>query len=369
MATALYQKYRPKNITEIVGQEHVVKTIINSSKNNNISHAYLITGTRGTGKTTLARILARIVNCDTAPNAFYSDEDENVKAIDQGRFPDIQELDAASNSSIDNIREIINHSYDTPIMGSKRVFIIDEVHCLKAPAVSALLKILEEPPKHAMFILCTTDPQKVLSTIHSRCQRLQLRNIPLSKISDRIKFICDAEGIEGVTNDIINLIAKSGRGSLRDAISNLDSIVGRCGKTFSLEEVSGVLGQPNISYLFLLIAFINNCNYEKSIKTVKTLIGNGTNPEDIFNGILDISHDLMICKCIGSSEHILIPEEIKDKWNSAVEKIEEKSLVLIIKKVGSYIERLSFMPRSDIMLNACIVDIIQCIKDKKETKF
>ena len=215
--SALYSKYRPLKFNDLIGQNNVKKYFENVIKKSSLSHAYLFSGIRGTGKTTIARIIAMIVNCENGPSIDYDPNSKICQMIINSQCPDVVELDAATNKSIDDIREIKNLARQKPIMCRKKVFIIDEAHCLLKNSVSGLLKILEEPPKHCIFILATTEPQNIMDTILSRCIRFDLHSIPFNDIKKRLSYICDKENIK-YDNESIAIIAKKSHGSLRDAI-------------------------------------------------------------------------------------------------------------------------------------------------------
>ena len=279
---ALYQKYRPTRIQDIIGQEHIKQTIINAVKQDKLSHAYLFAGLRGTGKTSLARIMARIVNCDNAPSVDYTDDDKYIKMINEGSFPDIRELDAASNSSVENLRDIIKDAYNIPMMGQKKVFIIDECQILKNNSLAAILKTLEEPPSHAMFILCTTDPQKVLPTIHSRCQRFQFRKIKNSEIVTHLKMICKQEGISVAQDSVLEAVAKASGGSVRDALSSFDAILSRCGTNVTETEALDILGLSGQDQIFIIVKALFKEDYRAAIIRTGNLVnGSGKDPKDV----------------------------------------------------------------------------------------
>ena len=250
MYQALYRKYRPKNFEEVIGQNIVVQTLTNSIINNKISHAYLLSGPRGCGKTTIAKIFANLVNCENSDGKKVCNKCVYCTQKDNENM-DIIELDAASNNGVDEIREINNKVNLVPSYGKYKIYIIDEVHMLTIGAFNALLKTLEEPPAHVIFILATTDPQKVPITILSRCQRFDLKKISQDKISERLNFICEKENIRHEDN-VLNEIASLGDGCLRDSISILDQIISYTNDTITLKdvyEVNGILSQKHISVL------------------------------------------------------------------------------------------------------------------------
>ena len=247
MYQALYRKYRPKTFDEVAGQEVVVKTLKNSVINNKINHAYLFAGPRGCGKTTIAKIFAKLVNCENSSNGIPCNKCVCCTQSNEQNM-DVIEMDAASNNGVDEIREINNKVKLAPTLGKYKIYIIDEVHMLTIGAFNALLKTLEEPPAHVIFILATTDPHKVPITILSRCQRFDLKKISDEQIYNRLKYICDNENIK-IEEDAIFEIARLGDGSLRDAISILDQVVAYTNETITLNdihEVNGTISQDNV---------------------------------------------------------------------------------------------------------------------------
>src|SRR5580692_8191939 len=245
----LARKWRPRKFAELVGQEHVVRALTNALDTGRMHHAYLFTGTRGVGKTTIARIFAKSLNCERGESADPCGECSVCTAVDAGRFVDLLEIDAASNTGVDDVREVIENAQYMPSRGRTKVYIIDEVHMLSKPAFNALLKTLEEPPEHVKFILATTEPEKVLPTILSRCQRYDFRNIPTREIAGHLKEICKKEKIKA-DDDALMLVAKAGAGSMRDALSLLDRLLSVGEKHLTAESIEQMLGLPKSQLLF-----------------------------------------------------------------------------------------------------------------------
>ncbi|MCD4504479.1 DNA polymerase III subunit gamma/tau, partial [Chromobacterium piscinae] len=248
----LARKWRPKRFADLVGQEHVVRALSNALKEQRLHHAYLLTGTRGVGKTTIARILAKSLNCETGTTAEPCGECQACRQIDSGRFVDLLEIDAASNTGIDNIREVLENAQYAPTMGRFKVYIIDEVHMLSKSAFNAMLKTLEEPPGHVKFILATTDPQKVPVTVLSRCLQFSLRNMTPQQVSSHLAHMLDVEGIQ-YEAPALALLGRAASGSMRDAQSLLDQAIAYGLGEVKEDGVRAMLGAVDRRYLFTLL--------------------------------------------------------------------------------------------------------------------
>jgi DNA polymerase-3 subunit gamma/tau len=248
----LARKWRPKTFTEVVGQGHVVQALSNALEHGRLHHAYLLTGTRGVGKTTLARILAKSLNCETGVTSTPCGECGACREIDAGRFVDLLELDAASNTGVDNMREILDNAQYAPTAGRYKVYLIDEVHMLSKSAFNSMLKTLEEPPAHVKFILATTDPQKVPITVLSRCLQFNLKHLPPVEIAGQLKNVLEKEGIP-FEAPALSLVARAAQGSMRDALSLLDQAIAYGAGKVEEAQVRGMLGSIDQGYLFALL--------------------------------------------------------------------------------------------------------------------
>ena len=235
------RKYRPQRFADVVGQEHVTQTLSNAITSGRIAHAYLFSGPRGTGKTTIARIFAKCLNATDGPSVDFKDDDERCVEITQGRALDVLEIDGASNNGVEQVRELRDTAPYAPATCRYKVYIIDEVHMLTTAAFNALLKTLEEPPAHVKFLFATTEPEKVLPTILSRCQRFDLRRIPAARIVSHLEFIAKQEGVT-IEPAALQAIARGADGGMRDAESTLDQLISFCGETIQESDVLSMFG-------------------------------------------------------------------------------------------------------------------------------
>jgi DNA polymerase III subunit gamma/tau len=252
MTQVLARKWRPRTFAEMVGQEHVVRALENALAQQRLHHAYLFTGTRGVGKTTLARIVAKALNCETGVTATPCGRCGACTEIDGGRFVDLLELDAASNTQVDNMRELLENALYAPTAGRYKVYIIDEVHMLSRNAFNAMLKTLEEPPQHVKFILATTEPQKVPVTVLSRCLQFNLKQLPQQQIRGRLQHILDAEKLR-YEDAALPLLARAAQGSMRDALSLLDQAIAHGGGNVGLESARAMLGAVGQDHLHAVL--------------------------------------------------------------------------------------------------------------------
>ncbi len=249
VAVALARKWRPRRFADLTGQEHVVQALSNALTQGRLHHAYLFTGTRGVGKTTLARILAKCLNCETGVTPAPCGECSACRQIDAGRFVDLLELDAASNTGVDNMREVLDNAQYAPTVGRYKVYIIDEVHMLSKPAFNSMLKTLEEPPEHVKFILATTDPQKIPVTVLSRCLQFNLKPMTPAQVTQRLAHVLEQEGI-AAEPAALNLLARAANGSMRDALSLTDQAIAHGSGRLEAAGVQAMLGTVGQDYLF-----------------------------------------------------------------------------------------------------------------------
>ena len=303
MYQTLYRKYRPQNFDEVVGQRHIVQTLKGQINSKKLSHAYLFCGTRGTGKTTCARILAKAVNCENLVDGNPCNECEACKIVNGSTSVDIIEIDAASNNGVENIRSLVEEVRYTPVELRKRVYIIDEVHMLTIQAFNALLKTLEEPPEHVVFILATTEIHKIPATIMSRCQRFDFKRIPVEDITESLMSVAGAEGIS-IERDAAKIIAKMSDGAMRNAYSMLESCMGFDGMV-TLDIMINRLGISNRESLIKLISFISSSNSAGAIRLIADMYEAQNDFGNILNELLKIYRDILILKSVPSCENYL----------------------------------------------------------------
>lgn len=298
---ALYRTYRPQSFSEIIGQETIVKTLQNEIKENKISHAYLFSGPRGTGKTSIARVFAKALNCPHLVNGEPCNECSTCKEITEGVNPDVIEIDAASNNGVDEIRAMKDRIGFLPAGSKYKIYIIDEVHMLSTSAFNAFLKTLEEPPKHVIFILATTEPQKILSTVLSRCQRYDFKSLTVEEILDVLEKVCIQEDVDYDKEALIH-IAKASDGGLRDALSYLDQAVSYCGDKITDEDAANVTGTVAKDKLFALTKAMKDKNLTESICLINELQNSGKEVSKIVNSLLEFYRDILMVKNIKNSQ-------------------------------------------------------------------
>ncbi len=303
MYTALYRTERPEVFGDVLGQEHIVRILKNQLEKGTVGHAYLFCGTRGTGKTSIARILAKGVNC-TSDGEAPCGTCPNCLAIKNGTFPDMIEIDAASNNSVDNVRELRESVNYPPAVGRRKVYIIDEAHMLSTAALNALLKTLEEPPEDVMFILATTDPQKLLQTIVSRCLRLDFRRVSEEEIAGRMERICSARGID-VTDDALKLLAANADGSVRDGLSLLDQCLAGTDRTLDRDDVLEYLGTAGEEFFIKLTDMIIENDSGGALLLLDDALRDGKDVKQLLADWLSHYRSLLIGKYVKEPEAIL----------------------------------------------------------------
>ena len=289
---ALYRTYRPSSFEEVVGQQHIVTTLKNAVKQNKIAHAYLFCGPRGTGKTSIAKLLAKAVNCSDHEHA-PCNQCESCLAIQEGNHPDIVEIDAASNNGVDEIRDLIEKVKYSPLQGRYKVYIIDEVHMLSTGAFNALLKTLEEPPSHVIFILATTEPQKVLPTIISRCQRYDFSKVSQSEMIGRIRKILEQEKIS-CDDEALRLIAQLADGGMRDALSIVDQCIAYAQDNITAADVNEIYGMTTISEKIELLMWIFHRQAQPLLDKIRILSEKGIDIKRLTSDLIEVLKECVI---------------------------------------------------------------------------
>lgn len=324
---ALYRAFRPKTFDQIVGQEHIVRTLVNQIKNDKIGHAYLFTGARGTGKTTAAKVFARAINCLSPVNGSPCGECEVCKKLENPSNLDILEMDAASNNKVENVRDIRDKIQYPPVAGRYKVYIIDEVHMLTTEAFNALLKTLEEPPAHAVFILATTEVHKIPATILSRCLRFDFKLVPTNVIADTIAKIYDKIG-KKYTKEAVSLIAKAGEGSVRDALSVADICVSFSDGELTYDDVLEVLGASDRDKIEQLIGGIIAGDTGKILTLVDELLSRGKSVSVLNRDVCSALRDLLVIKTCTKPEDILnLPADKLKELKALAEKTDVHALL------------------------------------------
>lgn len=310
MYQALYRKYRPKTFDELLGQKHITTTLKNQVLNGNIGHAYLFSGTRGTGKTSAAKIFSRAVNCLNPKDGNPCNECDSCKGILNESIMDVIEMDAASNNSVDDVRDLKEKVIYPPAMTKYKVYIIDEVHMLSKGAFNALLKTLEEPPKHLIFILATTEPERLPQTILSRCQRFDFKRITTRDIILNMRSIANELNIE-VDDSVLRLIARNSDGAMRDALSLLDQCFSFNGDKITYEDATDILGIANKDLIYNMVLDIKEKNLDKVLLAIDEIIQNGKDINQFIKDLINYFRDLMIVKTSSNPNEILETESIE----------------------------------------------------------
>lgn len=302
---SLYRKYRPETFDDVVGQQHIVRTLRNALTNDQVAHAYLFSGPRGTGKTTTARLLAKALLCQFGPTDSPDGTCDACVEIAEGNHPDVIELDAASRTGVDNVREeIINRIQYSAARGGYKVYIIDEVHMLSQGAFNAMLKTLEEPPSHVVFIMCTTHPHKVPETIRSRCQQFDFRPISTDDLADRLGYIVGAEGITAEPQ-ALSLIARHARGGMRDAITSLEMIVAFAGNEITLDDVEGSLGEVATTAIADLLRAVARRDTAECFRWVSTQVQTGADLPEVVRSLTGYVRDVLVMAILDNADEVV----------------------------------------------------------------
>ena len=355
MYQALYRKYRPKNFDDVVGQEVIIKTLTNAINNNMVSHAYLFTGPRGTGKTSIAKIYAKILNCEHLENLSPCEECVSCTQINNNQNIDVIEIDAASNNGVDEIREIRNKVGLVPSNSKYKIYIIDEVHMLTTQAFNALLKTLEEPPSHIVFIFATTEPHKIPRTILSRCQKFDFKKISNKNIVTRLRYIADIESID-ITDEALNEIALLADGGLRDSISMLDQAVSYASDTITLQDVHDINGTVDKTEIRSFIDCIIDKNMIGLLEKIENYENQGRNLVKIVQELIDELKNIIL--------YSNVPEYFEEKeeyYETIKQKINNSQIYSYIHSLSELIGNMKNSSNNKILLEIEMIKMTDVI--------
>ncbi len=356
MYQALYRAYRPEIFEEMLGQKHIVKILKNQLTTDTVNHAYLFCGTRGTGKTTTARILAKGLNC-LAEGEKPCGKCENCLAIQEGTFIDVIEMDAASNNGVENIRELRESVKYPPAVGRKKVYIIDEVHMLSTGAFNALLKTLEEPPENVVFVLATTEPQKLPATILSRCMRLDFRRVPENTLVSGMQAICEDRGVR-TSEDALHLIAANADGSVRDALSILDQCLSGGQMNISRDDVLEFLGTSGIEVFLEMTDLVQSGRTSEAILLLSKVLADGKDVRQFMRDWLSHYRGLLISKFVQNPQDILnMSLENTERLAVQAEKLDLSEISCAIVELAKTMADAKWSPQPRVLLELCIVKL------------
>ena len=352
--TALYRKFRPLSFSEIVGQEHITRTLKNQIMAGRVGHAYLFNGGRGTGKTSAAKILARAINCLNPIDGEPCNKCEICKGAINGSLTDIVEMDAASNNSVEDIRAIREEVNFLPTKAKYRVYIIDEVHMLSTGAFNALLKTLEEPPEHVKFILATTEPQKLPATILSRCQRFDFKRISNEDIIKRLKIVCQKSNIE-ITDEALNIIAVLSEGAMRDALSILERCIQDGENKINEDKIRDLVGIPKITYVHNVTESIIQYDVDKALENVDIVLKEGKDINNLLWEIIKYVKDILVYKA--SKKADLYNEEELNKIKALSEIVSKEKLIELIYQLSELENDIKWSTQKTIVFQAGIIKL------------
>ena len=352
--TALYRKFRPLNFSEMVGQDHITRTLKNQIMANRVGHAYLFNGGRGTGKTSAAKILARAINCLNPKDGEPCNECEICKGAISGSLTDIVEMDAASNNSVEDIRSIREEVNFLPTKAKYRVYIIDEVHMLSTGAFNALLKTLEEPPEHVKFILATTEPQKLPATILSRCQRFDFKKISNGDIIKRLEIVCKESNIE-ITKEALQIVATLSEGAMRDALSILERCIQDGENQIDEDKIKDLVGIPKMVYVHDIVEAIIRYDVDKALVTVNEVLEDGKDISNLLWEIIKYVKDILLYKATNHLE--LYSEEEKVKVKEISETVEKERLINLVYAFSELENEMKFSTQKNIIFQAGIIKL------------
>ena len=366
MHKALYREYRPLVFDDVIGQDHIIRTLKNQIKENSMSHAYLFCGTRGTGKTTTAKILSRAVNCQAGDQDHPCNQCPSCQSILDSSNLDVIEIDAASNNSVDDIRELRDTVKYTPANSKYKVYIIDEVHMLSQGAFNALLKTLEEPPSYVIFILATTEPNKIPATILSRCQRFDFKRVSVGDLIDRMRSICQSESID-IDEDALRIIARNGQGSVRDSLSILDKCLSFGGSSLTGDQVLDLLGGSDPGQLLEMAKAIIDSDVCRSMKMIDDYFMWGKDLRLLVEDITDFFRSLMMVKIFGQASDLvdLTKDQVQEILGLAGG-IDTEEIIRILTILSDLSEKLRFSTNQRMTLEIYIMKLASPAMDQSD---
>lgn len=361
---SIYRSHRPKTFHELVGQEHLTRALLNALTQGKVSHAYLFTGTRGTGKTTAARILAKAVNCLNPINGEPCNECSLCKGIDQGSVMDVIEIDAASNRGIDEIRDLRENTRYLPSEGKKKIYIIDEVHMLTNEAFNALLKTLEEPPEHIMFILATTEPNKLPATILSRCQRFDLKRIKSEDMAKRLMEILVSYDVK-IDEDALRLVVYHAKGSLRDAETFLDQCMVMGGDHITKPDVLQMLGDSDDGTLLRFAKEVKAGNYPELLKITENALGGGASVPQFLSELMTLFRNMMLYK-VSADESVLLflSEENQEEFRSITKALSYDHLFYLLEVLSEADRDIKWAGDQKTMLEIAMLKLVRSERER-----
>lgn len=366
MHKALYREYRPLVFDDVIGQDHIIRTLKNQIKENSMSHAYLFCGTRGTGKTTTAKILSRAVNCKADDQGHPCNQCSSCQSILDSSNLDVIEIDAASNNSVDDIRELRDTVKYTPANSKYKVYIIDEVHMLSQGAFNALLKTLEEPPSYVIFILATTEPNKIPATILSRCQRFDFKRVSVGDLIDRMKLICQSESID-IDEDALRIIARNGQGSVRDALSILDKCLSFGGNILTGDQVLELLGGSDPDQLLKMAKSIMDSDVCKSMEMIEDYFMWGKDLRLLVEDITDFFRSLMMVKIFGQASDLVdLTRDQVQTMMALAKDIDTEEIIRILTILSDLSEKLRFSTNQRMTLEIYIMKLASPAMDQSD---
>lgn len=361
---ALYRVYRPQSFQDVVGQRHIIKTLQNALVLEKFSHAYLFSGPRGTGKTTAAKILAKAVNCEHAPVSEPCNECATCRGITDGSISDVIEIDAASNNGVDEIRDIRDKVKYAPSAVRYKVYIIDEVHMLSIGAFNALLKTLEEPPPHVIFILATTEPHKIPLTIISRCQRFDFKRISPDDIVYRMKEVLISEDVN-VADEALYEVAKASEGGMRDALSLLDQAISYSENEVTLDDVLSITGAVSHTFMLQIVRSIAEKNLVSVLHAVEQLIQNGKDPVRFLEDLIFYYRDVLLYQSSSEMEHLMEKAVVSEEFKELASQLPAEGIYSIINQLNQTQQEMKWTNHPRVLLEVALVKLAQSSSKKK----